>query len=207
MADKLKGLFGGGSNPDEDVKKGLENFSQRFVDLDGDGIPDEEVKANFDTVMQKASPEQLKKATAQTLSHLKPQQRDELAKMLQQRQAGTGMVDIQRTGEVTTATAAGTAGGAAGGGGLDDLIGGLTGGNVDFDDILGGLFGQGGDGGSAGSINDVLGGLLGGGGQSNPGATADGGGGLGDILSGPLGKAIMGGIAAYAAKEIFGNKG
>jgi hypothetical protein len=49
--------------------------------------------------------------------------------------------------------------------------------------------------------------LLGGGDdQSNNQATqkpADGGG-IGELLSGPLGKMIMGGIAAFAAKEMLG---
>lgn len=65
---------------------------------------------------------------------------------------------------------------------------------------LAGLFGGGGSGG--GGIGDALGGLLGGGGS---------GGGGGGFPGGNLGKVAMGGIAAYAMKEIMGggndNKG
>jgi hypothetical protein len=218
MSDKLKGLFGGGSadHDDEDVKKSLSDFSRRFVDANGDGIPDDEVRSNFETVVKRASPETLQRATASAIQNLPPAQRSELDQMLKDRQQGKNLVDIQRTGESNATTAGG--GGAAGGGGLDDLLGGLLGGGGaagggGIGDILGGLLGGGGGGGSnqpqsgGGGLGDILGGLLGGGDdQSNNQATqkpADGGG-IGDLLSGPLGKMIMGGIAAFAAKEMLG---
>lgn len=97
----------------------------------------------------------------------------------------------------------------AGGGDMDDMLGGL----------LGSLFGggatpQGGSTSANDPFGDLLGGLLGGPEpqpmprqqqpipQQQPQAQA--GGGIGDILSSPLGKAVLGGIAAYAMKEMMG---
>jgi hypothetical protein len=216
MSDKLKGLFGGGSadNDEEDVKKSLSDFSQRFVDANGDGIPDDEVRHNFETVVKRASPDTLQRATASAIQNLPPAQRSELEQMLRDRQQGKNLVDIQRTGESTATTAGG--GAADSGGGLDDLLGGLLGGGAagggGLGDILGGLLGGGGGSTqsqpqSGGGLGDILGGLLGGS-DTTPNNQAtqqgDSGGGLGDILSGPLGKMIMGGIAAFAAKEMLG---
>ena len=211
MSDKLKGLWGGGSgDAEKDPKKSLSDFSKRFADADGDGIPDDEVRANFNTAIQVASPEQVQRAAVKTIENLPAAKRDELAKMLQDRQAGRNMVDIQRTGETTTASStSGTS--QSGGGGLDDILGGLLGGSSDgggggLGGILGGLLG-GSSSSSGGGLDDILGGLLGGSTPSSDTNVADSssGGGLGDLISGPLGKMIMGGIAAYVAKEIADN--
>ena len=94
-----------------------------------------------------------------------------------------------------------------GGFGADDMLGGL----------LGGLLGGGpapSTGGRASQANDpfgdLLGGLLGGGmGGSEPELqrqrqpSQEQGGGMGDILGSPLGKAVLGGIAAFAMKEMM----
>ena len=91
------------------------------------------------------------------------------------------------------------------GGGMDDMLGGLLG------SLLGGgaaptAQSQGND-----PIGDILGSLLGGAApeptpqrptphaQQEPAGT-----GIGDILGSPLGKAVLGGIAAYAMKEMMG---
>jgi len=94
-----------------------------------------------------------------------------------------------------------------GGGQGDDMLGGL----------LGSLFGGGGSPSSRSqqggdSIGDLFGGLLGGGGQQPSSQyqtpqtyqQQQPGGGVGDILGSPLGKAVLGGIAAYAMKEMMG---
>jgi hypothetical protein len=62
------------------------------------------------------------------------------------------------------------------------------------DDPLGGLFGGGGLGG-------MLGGMMGGGGSSTQGSSASG-----DLLGGPLGKAVLGGVAAFAMKKMMGGR-
>lgn len=214
MADKLKGLFGGGSDQPDDVKKSLADFSQKFVDTNGDGIPDDEVRANFQTVLKTATPEQIQHATAQTIEHLPEAQRNELAQLLKDRQSGQNLVDIQRTGETVPTTA--VSGGGDDGGGLDDLLGGLLGGSGGsggggLADILGGLLGgsapSSSGSSSGGGLDDLLGGLLGGGDSPSTSTNAQqgqGGGGLADLINGPLGKMIMGSIAAYATKEMLG---
>jgi hypothetical protein len=60
------------------------------------------------------------------------------------------------------------------------------------DDPLGGLLGG-------------LGGMLGGGGGSQ-GSSQGGGGAIGETLGGPLGKALMGGVAAFAMKKMMGGR-
>lgn len=96
-----------------------------------------------------------------------------------------------------------------GGGDMDDMLGGLLG------SLLGGGGApQGGSSAASDPFGDLLGGLLGGPEpqpmprqqpqpQQLPQAQA-GGGGIGDILGSPLGKAVLGGIAAYAMKEMMG---
>lgn len=91
------------------------------------------------------------------------------------------------------------------GGGMDDMLGGLLG------SLLGGGAAptpqsQAGD-----PFGDILGGLLGGAPEPTPQrqspqpqAQQPAGGNIGDILGSPLGKAVLGGIAAYAMKEMMG---
>ena len=52
-----------------------------------------------------------------------------------------------------------------------------------------------------GGLGGMLGGMLGGGGSSNQGASTGG-----DLLGGPLGKAVMGGVAAFAMKKMMGGR-
>jgi len=96
-----------------------------------------------------------------------------------------------------------------GGFGADDMLGGLLGGllgggmaqqqprgynqpdNNPFDDLLGGMMGGGGMNESSGQYRQQP--------QSQ-------GGGVDEILSSPLGKAVLGGIAAFAMKEMMGGR-
>ncbi|MGH2550319.1 MAG: hypothetical protein ACRDHN_13070 [Thermomicrobiales bacterium] len=216
MVDQLKGLFGGGSNDDdkddEKVVK-LKDFASRYKDGDpNDGYDEDESNLQLQHVLKKASPEQLQAAVKKTYDNLPEGQRAELAQMIEARKKGEGLVNIQRTGDgaVTTNAAASSSDGNP----LGDLFGGLLGGGGgggDLGGLLGGLLGGGSggsSGGGGGGLGGLLGGLLGGGSKSKAtstdnNATASGGGGLddllGSILSGPQGKAILGGIAAFAA--------
>jgi len=97
------------------------------------------------------------------------------------------------------------------GGGMDDMLGGLLG------SLLGGGGGQqmprGGSASASDPFGDLLGGMLGGGmgaptSQQRQQPNMQQGGGIGDILGNPLGKAVLGGIAAYAMREMMGkNRG
>jgi hypothetical protein len=184
MEGALKGLFGGGGDDDGDGRRDrARDFVQRYTTGDPtEGYSREEAESNFREVARNASPDQLQRAYQRTIENLPDDQRAQFNQMLQDRQAGRGMVEIERTG------------GSAGGGGGDP-----------FGGLLGGLLG----GGAAGGLGDVLGGFMGGGDddrdrRQSPGG-GDGGmfGGLGDLLGSPVGKAVLGGIAAFAMKEVL----
>jgi hypothetical protein len=91
----------------------------------------------------------------------------------------------------------------SGSSGMDDMLGGLLGG------LLGGPAPapSGRTSQASDPFGDLLGGLLGGGmgaPESDPRRqTPQEQGGIGDILASPLGKAVLGGIAAYAMKEMM----
>jgi hypothetical protein len=214
MVDQLKGLFGGGSNDDDnDSEKAtkLKDFAARYKDGDpNDGYDEDEAKEQLQQVLRKASPEQLQAAARKTFENLPESQRSELAQMIEARKKGEGLVNIQRTGDSAVSTNAAAT--SSDDNPLGDLFGSLLGGGGgggDLGGLLGGLLGGGSggsSGGGGGGLGGLLGGLLGGDSKSTSGdsnATASGGGGLddllGSILSGPQGKAILGGIAAFAA--------
>lgn len=52
-----------------------------------------------------------------------------------------------------------------------------------------------------GGLGGMLGGMLGGGGNSNQGGSSGG-----DLLGGPLGKAVLGGVAAFAMKKMMSGR-
>jgi len=212
---ELKGLFGGGSSDKVDEKD--VDFVKRYTTGDpNEGYSEDEAKQEFQKVLKTASPDQLQHAFKRTVENLPENQRAELGQMIKDRQQGKNLVQIQHTDGTSTA-------GTQGGGGLDDILGGLLGGSGGggIGDILGGLLG-GSSGGSSsgrgGGLDDMLGGLLGGSDSGDTrtttqsGATtgSGSGGGMGDLLggllSGPQGKAIMGGIAAFAMQAMQGGK-
>ena len=124
----------------EERKQARQN-AQNFVDRYHDGHPaegysDQEALANFLAVTRGATPDQVAEATRMAVANLPTDQRAEFNQMLQQRQQGTGMVDIQRSGQIGQGN---PGGGAPAAGSLDDVFGGL----------LGGLLGAGQPGGAA----------------------------------------------------------
>ncbi len=193
MDSMLKGLFGGG---DDDRKPQARDFVNRFEQGPMDqGYSDEEAYQHFSQVSQHADPETMQRAAEQTFSRMSPQERQQFAQVLQQQSGGqaSGLSDDPRqmagmVGKMQKENPGGLAalfggGGSGAGGGIGGMLGGL----------LGGGGNSGGGGGSA------LGGLMGGGNS--------GGGGGGGMLGGTLGKVAMGGIAAYAMKELLGGGG
>jgi hypothetical protein len=273
--DKLKGLFGGGEVDDaqgvqqeakqarrqrrgdgggrrgrrrhspEEVAQ-AENFINRYTTGNpSEGFSSEEAVNYLRQVRSEAPPEVMQRAAVETVRNLPDDQRKAFAEMLQRRQAGSGMVTIERTGE---ARAAEGRGGAQAGGGMDDMLGGLFGGlfgggggmtqpepypqprqapqgqgGFGADDMLGGLLGgllgggmtQQEPRGSSQSDNnpfdDLLGGMFGGGDDEQEPQRRQQpqsqGGGVDEILSSPLGKAVLGGIAAFAMKEMMDQDG
>jgi hypothetical protein len=268
---KIKGLFGGGEAGAEGAQR-AERQARRAARGDGggrggrrqrspeevdrakdfinryttghpaEGFSSEEAINYLRQVRNEAPPEVMQRAAVETVRNLPDDQRKAFAEMLQRRQAGSGMVTIERTGQ---ARATEGRGGSQAGGGMDDMLGGLFGGlfgggmsqpepypqprqtpqgqgGFGADDMLGGLLGGLLGGGMAqqprGSnqpdnnpFDDLFGGMFGGGDddqvtqrRQQPQAQ---GGGVDEMLSSPLGKAVLGGIAAFAMKEMMDRDG
>lgn len=196
MDSMLKGLFGGGDDDDRTphARDFINRFEQGPIDQ---GYSDEEAYENFSRVSQHADPETMQRAAEQTFSRMSPQERSQFAQMLQERMGGRmagGISDDPRqmAGMVGRLQKENP-------GGLAALFGGGDGGGLGG--MLGGLLGGGGS--SGGGGGSALGGLMGGGNSGGGG----GGGGGGGLLGGTLGKVAMGGIAAYAMKELLGGGG
>lgn len=215
-----QGLFGGGAAGDEQKKKAQDFIDRYQTGKPTEGYSDEEAVQHFQQAAQVATPAQMQAAFEQAVAGLPENDRAQFNQMLQERKAGKGMIDIERSGERKATTGRGSGGGDDSIG-LDDLLGGLLGGAAGggtasggggLGDILGGLLG-GASGGSSssggGGLGDILGGMAGGGGTA-PAQQSDSGGGLGDmlgdILKSPIGKAVLAGTAAYAMKEVLGGK-
>lgn len=249
-----KGRRGGGGgggrrrrrlNPEEVAQ--AEDFINRYsTGHPSEGFTSEEAVNYLRQMRGEVPPEVMQRAAVQSVQNLPPDQRKAFAEMLQRRQAGTGMVTVERTGQARATEGRGGAEAGAGGG-MDDMLGGLFGSlfggmgepqaqppsrqapapGGGMDDMLGGLLGSllgggmsqpvpgGGAAQASDPFGDLLGGLLGGGmGAPEPDPRTrqqpqaqEQGGGIGDILGSPLGKAVLGGIAAYAMKEMLGKGG
>ncbi len=194
-----------------------------------EGFSSDEAIGYLRQLQGQVPPEVLQRAAVQTVQNLPADQRQAFNEMLQRRQSGTGMVTIERTGQAHAAEGRSAAqggddvlgglfGGLFGGGGAaQPMPQPAPGGSSGMDDMLGGLLGTllGGtqaqpQAGGAGPLDDVFGGLLGGPADTQPQPQPRSsrqpepqGGGIGDILGSPLGKAILGGIAAYAMQEVM----
>lgn len=199
MDNALKGLFGGGtadsSGSAPDARAQAHDFIQRVTTGDQtQGYTDDEAHAAVQHVMQHANPDTMNRALTQSVNNLSEEQRGQFAQMLQQRQA--------------QGRTSGTPG-ADGGPIIQQSSGdGQTAGGTNFGEVLGGLLGGG------GLFGSLFGGASGSGqAQTQPGAAtgqaqSQGGGmgTLGEIMSSPIGKAVLVGAAAFAMKEMMGHK-
>jgi hypothetical protein len=232
----------------EDVAHAKDFINRYTTGHPSEGFSSEEAVNYLRQVRNEAPPEVMQRAAVETVRNLPDDQRKAFAEMLQRRQAGSGMVTIERTGQAHAAE--GRSGGQADGG-MDDMLGGLFGGlfgggggmtqpephsqprqtpqaqgpgGFGPDDMLGGLLGgllgggmtQQQPRGSRQSDNnpfdDLFGGLFGGGNddqapRQRQQPQAQQGGGVDEMLSSPLGKAVLGGIAAFAMKEMMDRDG
>ncbi len=223
-----QGLFGGGAAGDEEKAK-AEDFINRYqTGNPAEGYSEQEAIQQLQAAAKVATPEQMQQAFQQSVARLPDDERAQFNQMLQERQAGKGMVDINRSGDRKEVSSRDSSGGGDAPG-LNDLLGGLLGGMAGgsagssggggLGDILGGLLGggsggSGSSGNSGGGITDILGGMMGGGNSDAPapapapkGKESDDGG-IGDMISGflssPAGKAVLAGTAAFAMKEVLG---
>src|SRR5215213_6731895 len=222
----------------EEVAQAKDFINRYSTGNPSEGFSSEEAVNYLRQVRAEAPPEVMQRAAVETVRNLPEGQRKAFAEMLQRRQAGSGMVTIERTGQ---AHAAEGRSGSPAGGGMDDMLGGLFGGlfgggatqpdpypqprqtppgqgGFGADDMLGGGMTQQQPRGHSQSDNnpfdDLFGGLFGGGDdqpaprqrQQRQQPQAQGGG-VDEILSSPLGKAVLGGIAAFAMKEMMDRDG
>ena len=174
MVDQLLGgLFGGQNDDDEPVRRQrATDFIDRYErGRPYDGINDDEVIQNYQTVAGRLSPQEYEEATADAFGRLSREERRELRRRMRQ-QRGAEMRDDDdddprsMARELSQYRQQGS----------DDPLGGLLGG-------LGGMFG---------------------GGSESP--QASGSQAQGDLLGGPLGKALLGGVAAFGMKKMMDNR-
>jgi len=177
MVDQLLGgLFGGQDHEDEPVRRQrATDFVQRYEQgPPHEGIGDDEVLHNYQTVAGRLSPQEYEDATAQSLGRLSHEERRALRHQLRQQHGGQIAADDDHdprtmAREISQVRQQGSG----------DPLGGLLGG-------LGGM----------------LGGVMGGGASSTQGGSSP----AGDLLGGPLGKAVLGGVAAYGMKKMMDNR-
>lgn len=164
-----------GGGDDDDRRPQARDFISRYEQGPIDqGYSDDEAYEHFQRVAQHADPDTMQRAAEQTFSRMDPDQRAQFAQYLQQQSGGQGM------------------GGSFDPRGMASMVGQMQ---RQQPGGLGALFGGGGGlglllGGGGGGIGQMLGGGGSGGGGGFPGGT--------------LGKVALGGMAAYAMKEMIG---
>jgi hypothetical protein len=196
MDTLLSGLFG--DTDDNDTKRSrAQDFISRYEDgPPQDNISDDEAITNFQAVAGQLSPEQFQESAKEAYERLSPAERNQFAQWLKERggsdvQGLTGD-DPQELAQVTSRLQADQPDGLAGflgGGGLGSMLGGGG-----LGSLLGGNQNSGG-----GGLGGMLSGVLGGDQNRN----TNQGGGMGDMLQSPIGRAVLGGIAAVAMKKFM----
>jgi len=165
-------------NDDDDDNKAQDFISRYETGVPHEGYTDDEAMQNYQRVAQRADPEVMGRASEQAFSRMDPAQRQQMAQMLQQQGGGQFQSGVSDDPRQ-----------------MAGMVSQLQRSNPSG---LASMFGGGGGGG--GGIGDAIGGLLGGGGSG-------GSGGGGGFPGGAMGKMALGGIAAYAMKEMMGGGG
>jgi hypothetical protein len=172
----------------------LQDFTQRYQQgAPWDGISDQEALANHDQVAQQIPPEMYEQSARESFDRLQPQQREELGQVLVQRAPQFGVQvpqaqpsQLQDSGFLAQLT-----------GQLQRQQPGALG------QILGGAMGGGsGSTGGAGGIGGAVASMLGGSQQGAQSQQAQAGG----MLSNPIAKAALAGIAAMAVQRVTGGR-
>jgi len=176
MDSMLQDLFGG---DDDDRRTRARDFVSRYEQGPIDqGYSDEEAYQHFQQVSQRVDPDTMERAAQQAFARMDPSQRAQVAQYMQQRggyQMSGGMQDDPR-----------------------QLAGMVSQMHRENPSGLASLFGGGGGGG--GGIGEAIGSLLGGGNDNQRRGESSGGG----FPGGTIGKVALGGIAAFAMKELMG---
>ncbi len=177
MDSMLRDILGG---DDDDRGTRARDFVSRYEQGPIDqGYSDQEAYENFRRVSQRIDPDTMQRAAEQTFSRMDPNQRAQVAQFLQQRsgQQVTGAQDDPRQMAGMVSRIQ-----RENPGGLESLFGGGGGGGIG--EAIGNLFGGDDDTQRRGEQRDEGGGF--------PGGT--------------LGKIALGGIAAFAWKEMMGGR-
>ena len=106
----------------EEVAQAKDFINRYTTGNPSEGFSSEEAVNYLRQVRSEAPPEVMQRAAVETVRNLPEDQRKAFAEMLQRRQAGSGMVTIERTGQ---AHATEGRSGSQAGGGMDDMLGGL----------------------------------------------------------------------------------
>ena len=177
--DMLNDLMGGGRRNE------YEDFVNRYDQgAPWDGIGDDEALERYRQVAPRLSDDDYRDSAEQAFSRLSPQQRAEFGQWLQQQsmQRGSNIgVDDGSWDDPRVLAGASARIRQQDPGMLEGLLGGMMGGGG------GGMMGGGG----------MLGGMMGGGGST---------GSSGGMLSSPIAKAVLGGVAAMAASKMMGRR-
>lgn len=179
MDSLLKGLFDDGD--DDTQRSKAQDFINRYeTGAPHENLDDDEVVNNYQRVAGRLSPQEFEDSAAEAYERLSPEERRQFAQYLQQ-QGAQDVVDTDDPRELARYTSRMQQ---QQPGGLEGLLGGGLG------SLLGGSGG--------GSLGGLLGGALGGQNQGRGHSQ-----GQGDLLSNPLAKAVIGGIAAMAMKRLM----
>jgi hypothetical protein len=184
--DILQNILGGGQQ-----RQQIQDFTNRYNQGSPyDGISDDEVRNHYQQIAPHLSPEMYEQAAQESYGRMAPQERQQFGRQLQQyaQQQGVNFPDMNRDG-------------------IDDrlqdprYLAQMTSQiHQQQPNLLGQILGGGG-GGGGGGLAGVAGSLLGGGGMSGGGI-----GGAGGLLSNPLAKAALAGIAATAAQRFLNGR-
>ena len=106
-----QGLFGGGAAGDEEKAKAQDFINRYQTGNPSEGYSEQEAIQQLQAVSKVATPEQMQQAFQQSVAKLPDDQRAQFNQMLQDRKAGQGMVDIDRSGDRKETTSRDSSGG------------------------------------------------------------------------------------------------
>ena len=187
MGGLLGNLFGGDDNRMSQAQDFMSRYDQGAP---YDGISDDEAFGHYQQVAGQIPPDVYQQSAQDAFSRMSPQERMQFGQMLQQQARQQGVMDnawddddnnYQDPGYLSQVTSR-----------LEQQQPGMLG------QLLGG-------GGGGGGMGGALGSMLGGASNTGMGGVLGGGGG-GGLLSNPLAKAAVGGIAAMAMKRMMGGR-
>jgi hypothetical protein len=186
---------------DAETRRNRKEFIERYTTGDpAEGFTTEEAVAHLREMREEMTPEEFRRAMKRTLEHLPPNQRDDFIRIMREYQAGAAQ----------PAPGAATAAGAQAGEGMareestPSTAAGARAGGDPFGGLLTGLMGSGAVAAGGVGVGDLLDDLARGGLRA-PASTPDKQPTEADfhaLLNSPLGRAVLGGVAAFGMQEM-----